>query len=133
MDYIVIYLSMMVGFLLLDGLWLGVLAKDMYRKQLGNLMADKPNFTAAGIFYCLFVFGALMLVVLPAAREDSLQQTLWSGALFGLVSYATYDLTSQAVIKGWPVRITLIDLLWGTAITTTIAALGFWTAQSLLG
>ena len=94
-------------------------------------MAANPNFIAAAIFYALFLFGLLMLVVIPAGKAHSVTQALWSGALFGLVCYATYDLTSQAVIKNWPTTITVIDLFWGTFVTTVVALVGYWIASVL--
>ena len=131
MDYVKIYVAMAVSFLALDGVWLGLVAKDFYKKHIGNLMAANPNLVAAGLFYSIYLFGLLMLVVLPAARAHSFMQVLWSGALFGLVCYATYDLTSQALIKDWPVTVTIVDLLWGTLVSTIIAVIGYWVASVL--
>jgi uncharacterized membrane protein len=131
MDYAKIYGAMAVAFLALDSIWLGVVAKNLYKKYIGHVMAANPNFIAAGIFYAVFLFGLLMLVVLPAGRAHSLTQALWGGALFGLVCYATYDLTSQAVIKNWPTTITVIDLLWGTFVTTLVALIGYWASSVL--
>ncbi len=131
MDYVKIYAAMAISFLALDGLWLGLVAKNFYKKYIGHIMAANPNFTAAGIFYTIYLFGLLMLVVLPAARANSLTQAIWSGALFGLVCYATYDLTSQAVIKNWPTTVTIVDLLWGTFVSTVIAVIGYWVATVL--
>lgn len=128
MDYIKIYTAMAVTFLAVDGLWLGVIAKNFYKKYLGDLMSANPNYVAAGVFYAMYLFGLLMLIVLPAARENSLTRVIWSGALFGLVCYATYDLTSQAVIKNWPINVTVVDLIWGTFITTIVAVVGYWVA-----
>jgi len=124
-DYLVIYGAMLVTFLAFDGLWLGVLAKNLYKNNIGHLMAKNPNFVAAAVFYLLYLFGELMLVVLPAVRVGSFAQVAWSGALFGLVCYATYDLTNQAVTKDWPLKITVIDLAWGTALTTVLSIVGY--------
>lgn len=131
MDYVKIYLGMAVAFLALDSVWLGLVAKSFYKKHIGHLMAAKPDFIAAGIFYFIFLFGMLMLVVLPAAKAHSLPQALWSGALFGFVCYATYDLTSQAVLKKWSVKVTVADLLWGTFVSAVVALLGYWIASVL--
>jgi len=131
MDYVKIYSAMAVAFLALDSLWLGVVSKSFYNKHIGGLMADKPNFVAAGIFYVIFLFGLLMLVVIPAGKAHSLAQALWSGALFGLVCYATYDLTNQAVLKDWSTIITIVDILWGVFLTTIVALVGYWVATIL--
>jgi len=122
---------MAVSFLAFDALWLGLVAKKFYKKYIGDLMATKPNFIAAGLFYAIYLFGVLMLVVIPAHRINSLTQLVWTGALFGFVCYATYDLTSQAVIKNWPVVVTIVDLLWGTFVTTILAVVGFWVMNVL--
>ena len=131
MDYAKIYLSMAAVFLAFDGLWLGLIAKNFYQKYLGDLMAKNPNFMAAAIFYIIYLAGLMLLVVVPAGKAHSLMQALWGGALFGLVCYATYDLTSQAVIKNWPVRVTLVDLAWGTFVSTVVALVGYWVANVL--
>lgn len=131
MDYVKIYAVMAVTFLAFDSVWLGVVAKNLYKKYIGHVMATNPNFIAAAVFYMLFLFGLLMLVVIPAGKAHSLTQALWGGALFGLVCYATYDLTSQAVIKNWPTTITVIDLFWGTFVTTVVALVGYWVASVL--
>lgn len=132
MDYIKTYIAMMAAFLALDGVWLGLVAKSFYKKYIGDLMATNPNFFAAGLFYSIYLVGLLVLVVIPAVEARSLAQALVKGALFGLVCYATYDLTSQAVIKNWPWTITLVDLAWGTGISIAIAAVGYWALSNLV-
>ena len=132
MEWVKVYLSMMVGFLAIDGLWLGLVASNFYKKYIGFLMSSNPNYVAAGLFYAIYLFGLLMLVVIPAHKANSYSQLLWSGALFGLVCYATYDLTSQAVVKNWPLTVTVVDLLWGTLLTTVIASIGFWAAKTFI-
>lgn len=122
---------MAATFLVLDGVWLGAVAKDFYKKYIGDLMSTNPNFFAAGLFYALYLLGLLVLVIIPSAEARSFSQALVKGALFGLVCYATYDLTSQAVIKDWPWTVTIVDLAWGTAISTVIAAVGYWVLAHL--
>lgn len=122
---------MAVSFLVIDSVWLGLIAKNFYKKYIGYIMATNPNLRAAGLFYAIYLFGLMVLVVLPAARAQLFVQALWGGALFGLVCYATYDLTSQAVIKDWPATVTVVDLLWGTFTTTTVAVVGYWIASGL--
>jgi len=89
---------------MLDGLWLGLVARNFYRQQLGALMAARPNWVAAGLFYLLFAVGVAYFVVNPAIADDQPTRALWRGALLGLVAYATYDLTNHATIKGWPMN-----------------------------
>ncbi len=97
-------------------LWLGLAARSFYQQQLGYLMAASPNWFAAILFYLLFVAGLLGFVVLPGLRDNSLKSTLLHAALFGLIAYATYDLTNLATLKGWPALLSLVDMLWGTVI-----------------
>ncbi len=125
MHNLTIYLITLAVFLAIDMVWLGILAKDLYRKQIGKLMAKKPNWTAAFIFYAIYILGLFLLVIYPAVQDKSGLATWWKGLVFGVVSYATYDLTNLAVAKDWPVKITLIDLVWGGAVTslTTLASL----------
>lgn len=125
MHNLTIYLITLAIFLAIDMVWLGIIAKDLYRKQIGKLMAKKPNWTAALIFYAIYILGLFILVIYPAVQDKSGLATWWRGLVFGVVSYATYDLTNLAVAKDWPVKITLIDLVWGGTITsiTTLASL----------
>jgi len=113
-------------FLVIDGLWLTVIAKNFYAKHLGFLMAPKPNLTAAGIFYIIYIFTLVVLILAPALQKNSLSVAIWTGALFGLCAYATYDLTNLATIKDWPLLITVIDLIWGTTLTATVSGISYW-------
>lgn len=116
------YITALILFLLIDALWLTVIAKNMYKQYLGYLMGDVV-WWAVIAFYVLFIFGLQYFCIIPAMNARSVIQALCAGALFGLISYATYDLTNQATIKGWPVLITGIDLLWGAFIGAAVSAL----------
>jgi uncharacterized membrane protein len=115
-----------VAFLVVDGLWLTVIAKNFYAKHLGFLMAPKPNLTAAGIFYLIYIFTLVVLIISPALQKGSLSTAIWTGALFGFCAYATYDLTNLATIKDWPLLITIVDLIWGTTLTATVSGISYW-------
>ena len=108
-------------FLVIDGLWLLVIAKKLYAQHLGYLMAEKPKLFAALVFYVLFVAGLYVFVVHPALASASWQTAALKGALFGLIAYATYDLTNLATVKDWPVLITAIDLCWGTFVSAAVS------------
>lgn len=110
-----------LAFLAIDMLWLGVVAKNLYQKYLGNLLSEQVNWTAAFIFYFLFVAGILIFSTHPAIVKQSLKHALLMGALFGFFTYATYDLTNLATLKGWPLKLVLIDILWGTFLSTSVA------------
>ena len=113
-------------FLVIDGLWLTVIAKQLYAKHLGYLMAEKPKLFAALVFYVLYAAGLYVFAVHPALGTASLQAALLKGALFGLIAYATYDLTNLATVKDWPVLITAIDLVWGTVLSASVSVLSYW-------
>jgi uncharacterized membrane protein len=126
------YLVTLLAFLALDAVWLGVVAQPFYRAQIGFLMAPNPNWLAAGVFYLLYVAGLVSFVVEPAVRGRSpLSQAAWRGAFFGLVAYATYDLTNLATIDRWPLLVTIVDLAWGTTLGALTALIGVWGARRL--
>jgi uncharacterized membrane protein len=98
----------------IDLIWLGIIAKNLYQRQIGHLMADQVNWFAAILFYLLFIGGLVFFVLMPAVDAGSLGKAILYGALFGFITYATYDLTNLATLKNWPWQITVIDLSWGT-------------------
>ena len=128
-DFAKHYVITLFVFLILDAIWLGLIARRLYRAQIGFLMAKQPKWAAAGVFYLLFVAGLVVFCVSPAVREGSLGRAAWRAALFGLVTYATYDLTNLATVEGWPLLVTAIDLAWGTALSTATTLLSVWLAQ----
>ncbi|MBN2291156.1 MAG: DUF2177 family protein [Pirellulales bacterium] len=115
-----------VVFAVLDAIWLGLVAKSFYQTQIGFLLADTPNWYAAGAFYIIFLIGLTVFVVTPAIRQKSLFSATLRGALFGLVTYATYDLTNQATIKDWPPIVTLVDLIWGATVCAITTLVSTW-------
>jgi uncharacterized membrane protein len=129
--YIKLYFVTLAAFLAIDLVWLGLVARTFYRKYLDWLMAANPNWLAAVVFYLLFVVGILVFVVVPGVKENSLRSTLLRGALFGLIAYATYDLTNLATVKDWPLTVTVVDMLWGTALTVAVCYVGFVAGKRL--
>lgn len=125
MEYILMYLIAFAIFFIIDLLWLGVFAKKLYNKHLGYILADKVNWPAAIIFYLLFMFGVVYFAIVPAVSEETITLALFNGAIFGFLAYATYDLTNLATLKDWPIKITIIDLIWGTSIGTVTATLTY--------
>jgi uncharacterized membrane protein len=111
-----LYLITLVVFFVIDMIWLGVVAKGFYRKHLGELMAPKVNWTAALLFYLLFIVGLVVFVIRPALVAGAPLNALLYGAFLGLISYATYDLTNLATLKDWPLAVTIVDLIWGTVL-----------------
>jgi uncharacterized membrane protein len=124
-----LYVITLIAFLGIDSIWLGLVAPSFYRSQIGYIMAETPNFLAAGIFYLLFVVGMVVFVVEPGVREHSPSQAVMRGALFGLVTYATYDMTNLATLEGWPILVTVVDLTWGTVLSASVALVSVWTGK----
>lgn len=120
------YLLTFVVFLMIDMLWLGVIAKNIYQKYLGGFLTDSVNWTAAFIFYFLFVIGISIFVIYPAVNKGSVSYAIFMGALFGFFTYATYDLTNLATLKGWPVPIVIIDIIWGSVLSAAVGLSGFY-------
>ena len=131
-NYVLVYLATLAAFLAIDLTWLGIVARGFYRSQLGFLLSPNPNWSAAILFYLIFVAGLVYFAVLPGASAGSLGQALLRGALFGLIAYATYDLTNLATVKDWPLAITVVDMLWGTVLATAVSYVGFLAARWLL-
>ena len=126
------YLLMAVVFLAIDVVWLGLIAKNFYQKHLGRFFSDRVNWTAAIIFYFLFILGTMIFAVYPGVVQDSLLRAMIFGVLFGLFTYATYDLTNLATLKDWPVPIVIVDIIWGMVLCGTISAFGFGMAKWLI-
>lgn len=127
-----LYLITFLAFLAIDSLWLGLVAPSFYRSQIGYIMAETPNFFAAGLFYLVFIFGMVVFIVEPGVREGTLMQSVSRGALFGLVTYATYDLTNLATLEGWPVLLTVVDLTWGTVLSAAVTLVSVWVGKRFI-
>ena len=127
---LVAYVAVLAGILCLDAIWLGIVAKRFYADKLGYLMAPNVAWWAAILFYLTFAAGVAYFVVLPMAGAGSLGRAFARGAFFGLVAYATYDLTNQALVRDWPVVVTAIDLAWGALISGTVSVIGLAAIRS---
>lgn len=123
---IISYLLTAVVFFAIDMVWLGFIAKDLYRKYLGNFLSDKVNWTAAIVFYLLFIVGIFYFSILPAVEKNSVIKAIISGAFLGMLTYATYDLTNLATLKNWPLPIVFIDIAWGALLTGIVSTAGYY-------
>lgn len=132
MKLVYLYLLTLPVFFGIDMLWIGVLAKNFYRNNLGHLLRPDINWTAALIFYLLYIVGILIFATLPALEKKSLHQAVLLGALFGFFAYATYDLSNLATLKDWPVKIVFVDILWGTVLTASVAAASFFIGKWIM-
>jgi uncharacterized membrane protein len=123
--YFLSYLASLITFVIIDGIWLAFIAKNFYQKHIGHLLSSQVNFGPAILFYLLFLLGILIFCVSPAIEKDSLLTAILLGAFFGLITYATYDLTNWATLKDWPVIVVLVDMLWGTVLASIVSTAGF--------
>lgn len=112
-------------FFIIDMVWLGLVAKNFYREQIGFLLKPDVNWSAAVIFYILFIIGLVLFVINPALEKGSWMHAVVFGALFGLISYATYDLTNLATMKDWPLLVTIVDLAWGATLAASVSTITY--------
>ena len=115
----------------IDMAWLILVAKKFYQQQIGFLMKPDINWFAAIIFYLLFIVGLVIFVISPAIEKHSWVQAIIFGALFGLITYATYDLTNLATMKDWPLLVTVVDLIWGTVLAASISGITYFIAGKI--
>lgn len=118
-------------FFAMDMLWIGLIAKKLYFEQIGSLLKPNVNWIAAILFYLLFIAALVVFVIVPAFEKHSLMHAILFGAFFGLVCYATYDLTNLAVAKDWPLFITIVDLFWGAVLASSVATLTYLIANKI--
>lgn len=117
------YLASLVLMVVIDLVWLGVVARGFYAAQLGDLLRPQPGLVAAVAFYAVYAFGLVHFAVQPGLRGGGWIVALGHGAALGFVAYATYDLSNLATLKGWPVALVVVDIAWGTALSATVAAI----------
>jgi uncharacterized membrane protein len=130
--YLKLYALTVPVFFIIDLIWLGVVAKGFYQKNLKYILSPNVNWTAAIIFYLMYIAGILIFAVLPGVAKDSVRHAVVWGALFGFFTYATYDLTNLALLKDWPLNIVVVDILWGVVLCTLVATLSFYIAKWLI-
>ncbi len=124
-NFLKLYAIALPTFLVIDLVWLGLVARSFYQNQIGHLMRANVNWVAAIAFYLLFVVGIVVLVVWPAIERQSLARAVMFGALLGLVTYAAYDLTNLAILEGFPPVVALVDLLWGAVLSACVSAVSY--------
>lgn len=129
--FLKLYFIALPVFFGIDLIWLGLVAKNFYQQQLGHLMTPNVNWLAAITFYLLFIVGTIVFAVQPALTEQNWLKALLLGALFGLLSYATYDLTNLATLKDWPTLVTIIDLVWGTTLSASVSVITYFIATKI--
>ena len=113
-------------FIILDFVWLSITVKSLYKPALGDLLKDKPLMWAAVLFYVIYMIGLTLIILKPALANDSILQAFWTGVVFGVVAYGTYNLTNMATIKNWSSSIIWIDMIWGGLLTGLSSAVGIY-------
>tara|TARA_B100001769_G_C21998403_1_gene536564 strand:+ start:525 stop:923 length:399 start_codon:yes stop_codon:yes gene_type:complete len=126
MIYIKLFLTSFLTFLILDAIWLGIIAKGFYAKHLAMYLADEVIWSSAFIFYIIFNIGLLIFVILPAIEKNSYITLVFYSLLYGLVTFATYDLTNLATIKEWPAVVTLVDIAYGMFVAFSASSIAFF-------
>lgn len=130
--FLKLYGVAVVVFFVIDLTWLGVVARSFYQAQMGHLMRPSVNWVAAVAFYLIFVLGIVVLSVMPAIERQSLTLAILLGGLLGLVTYAAYDLTNLATLEGFPLKVALVDMVWGTVLCATVSATTFVASTRLI-
>jgi uncharacterized membrane protein len=125
-QFIKIYLITLPIFFAIDLIWLGFIAKNFYREHIGKLLADNVNWTAAIVFYLMFIGGLVVFVISPAIEKSSWTYALIYGAMFGLITYATYDLTNLATLKDWSLTVVIVDMIWGMILSASVSTISYF-------
>lgn len=121
-----VFLGVSSSLLILDILWLSTMSNRLYRPELGNLIAEKFRPIPAMLFYVIYVLGIIYFASVPAIQTSSGKMALINGALLGALSYSTYDLTNQATLQKWSIKVTIIDILWGATLTAISSCAGYY-------
>lgn len=128
-SYLAAYLGAAIVFLAIDFVWLTRIARQFYFEKIGDLLLERPNLGAAAAFYAVYVIGIVFFAVAPAIRSGSGLTAIGHGMLFGLLAYATYDMTNYATLKNWSLTVALVDMAWGAVLTGTAAFAGYHAAR----
>ncbi len=122
--YFAAYAATAIVMVVLDLLWLGVIARPIYQQGIGHLMAEHPRIPVAVLFYAVFALGLVLFAVAPQGTGVGWSRTIATAALFGFFAYATYDLTNLATLKNWPVGLSVLDVAWGSLVSAASAGAG---------
>jgi uncharacterized membrane protein len=127
------YVITSIVFFLIDLVWIGVVAKDFYADAIGGLLRQSVNWPAALAFYFMYVGGIVIFILSPALERGSgLLRTALMGGLLGLFAYGTFDLTALALLDGWPLKVALVDMVWGTVLTAVTASASIKLTRAVL-
>ena len=129
--FLKLYFIALPVFFAIDFIWLAFVAKNFYAKQIGFLMKTNINWSAAIIFYLLFIVGLVLFIISPAVEKKSLITAIIMGGLFGFFTYATYDLTNLATLKNWPLTVSIVDMIWGTILAASVSTITYLIATKI--
>jgi len=129
MRHLQIFAATLLAFVALDAAWLVLVAGAFFKSEVGALLRSQPDLAVAAVFYLIYAGALVILAVTPALRERSAKSAIWKGAVLGLSAYATFDLSNLAVIQGWTLRVTLVDITWGTIASALAALAGYLIAR----
>jgi uncharacterized membrane protein len=133
LKWIAAYIGTAAAFAAIDFVWLSTMTERFYKPVIGPIMAPKPDMAAAVLFYVIYIGGIVFFAVAPALKEGAWTRAALNGAALGFVAYATYDLTNQATLAVWQVKLTVVDLIWGTVLTMAAATAGYFAASAVGG
>lgn len=133
LKWIAAYVGTAVAFAAIDFVWLSTMTERFYKPVIGPIMAPKPDMVAAVLFYVIYIGGIVFFAIAPALKEGAWTRAALNGAVLGFVAYATYDLTNQATLAVWQTKLTVVDLIWGTVLTTAAATAGYLAATFAAG
>ena len=125
------YITVIVVMFVLDLIWLSMLAEPLYQAGIGHLMAAKPNLIFASLFYLIYALGLMRYAVVPNIAANGFKTTFAAAAIFGFFVYASYDLTNLALLKDWPLQLSLIDITWGTLLSGISASVAKFVSNKL--
>lgn len=131
LQYLGLYFSFLISLIVVDMIWLLGIAKALYRDEMGELMASEPKLAAGLAFYAFYAIGVCIFVLVPALAKQSWLDAVLYGALFGFFCYMTYDLTSLAVVRNFPVRLAFIDMAWGSFVTAILSGFVYWVGKKI--
>ena len=118
-------------FIIIDAIWLMITVKLFYKPLLGSLLLDKPILWAAILFYLIYMFGLMIIIIQPALEKESIFHAFWTGIIFGVVAYGTYNFTNMATVKNWSPYVVFVDTIWGGLLSGSSAALGIFISKKL--
>ena len=127
-----LFLVSFITFLFLDAIWLGLIARGFYSKYLSLYLTDNVIWPSAFIFYIIFNIGLLIFVILPSIEKNSYSTLLIYSILYGLVTFATYDLTNHATIKDWPLIVSIVDMSYGMFVALVSSSAAFYANKYLM-